>query len=254
MPRFVAFAGLLVLFLLPAAAEVNPRIHKLCLEAKDYLGCVKAMKGESEDGIRTTRQIIQRGSDLSDGNQCPAQMAYRGGGNCQEVVCLDQGKWFVGKHNQLLAGKGWECLGGGIGSGGRLEWGAATARTSLTKKCPIYEPTPGFNSTCSESLITGRLVGSGLLVGATGNKFYIRHLMSGSSAEASKASVGDEVLSLNGIEWSLVLRTWPTIGSKELYALRGKDGDYQVELEVAEYMLDKSGLKLFRELSGYGPK
>jgi len=31
----------------PAFANVDPKIHKLCVEAKDYLGCVKAMNGVS---------------------------------------------------------------------------------------------------------------------------------------------------------------------------------------------------------------
>ena len=31
---------------IPAIAEVDAKTHKLCLEAKDYLGCVKAMTGE----------------------------------------------------------------------------------------------------------------------------------------------------------------------------------------------------------------
>ena len=33
---------------IPAVAEVDSKTHKLCLEAKDYLGCVKAMTGKDE--------------------------------------------------------------------------------------------------------------------------------------------------------------------------------------------------------------
>lgn len=33
----------LILFTNPAHAEVDPKVHKLCLEAKDYSGCVKSM-------------------------------------------------------------------------------------------------------------------------------------------------------------------------------------------------------------------
>ena len=33
---------------IPALAEVDAKTHKLCLEAKDYLGCVKAMTGKDE--------------------------------------------------------------------------------------------------------------------------------------------------------------------------------------------------------------
>lgn len=38
---------LLLSFALPVFAEVDPRTHKLCLEAKDYQGCVRAMTGVS---------------------------------------------------------------------------------------------------------------------------------------------------------------------------------------------------------------
>ena len=34
---------------------VDPKIHKLCVEARDYLGCVKAMKG---DPISTPKVIL----------------------------------------------------------------------------------------------------------------------------------------------------------------------------------------------------
>ena len=33
---------------IPALAEVDPKIHKLCIEAKDYSGCAKTMSGDSE--------------------------------------------------------------------------------------------------------------------------------------------------------------------------------------------------------------
>ena len=38
---------LVLLVSTPAFANVDPKIHKLCVEAKDYLGCVKAMNGVS---------------------------------------------------------------------------------------------------------------------------------------------------------------------------------------------------------------
>ena len=44
---FAATAGSL-----PAiAGAVDPEIHKLCVEAKDYAGCVKAMKGETFSSV-----------------------------------------------------------------------------------------------------------------------------------------------------------------------------------------------------------
>ena len=34
---------------LPVQAEVDPKIHKMCLQAKDYMGCVKAQTTNSTD-------------------------------------------------------------------------------------------------------------------------------------------------------------------------------------------------------------
>ena len=69
---------------IPAVAEVDAKTHKLCLEAKDYLGCVRAMRGET---MPTSRVINSQGADMAEGNQCPSMFAYIGGGNCQEVKC-----------------------------------------------------------------------------------------------------------------------------------------------------------------------
>ena len=42
--------SLVAAFGLPVQAEVDPKIHKDCIEAVDYLGCVKAMTGEGGSG------------------------------------------------------------------------------------------------------------------------------------------------------------------------------------------------------------
>lgn len=133
---------------LPAAAEVDPKAHKLCLEAKDYQGCVRAMTGASgaTEGQRT---IIQQGASLADGNECPAGWAYIGGGNCSEVKCEYNSSGFndLG-HDQRVAGKpGWGC---------KYSWwqGVGVMRlTGITRavnnpKCPPGEPPIGYNSTC----------------------------------------------------------------------------------------------------------
>ena len=39
---------------IPAPAEVDPKIHKLCIEAKDYAGCVRAQGGASKNKIDTS--------------------------------------------------------------------------------------------------------------------------------------------------------------------------------------------------------
>ena len=68
---------------IPASAEVDANTHKLCIEAKDYAGCVRAMKGDTYSS--TSRVITSQGADVAEGNQCTAGYAYIGGGNCQSV-------------------------------------------------------------------------------------------------------------------------------------------------------------------------
>jgi len=133
------------------AAQVDPKIHKLCIEAKDYAGCVRSMQG---DTTPTTRQINSQGADIAEGNECPSGWAYVGGGNCMEVKCIYPK--FLGEgergHDQRIAGKNWSC--GGVGwftwpGVLRLE---GSARASINSSCPKGEPEIGYNSTCQASL------------------------------------------------------------------------------------------------------
>ena len=64
---------------IPVVAEVDAKTHKLCLEAKDYLGCVKVMKGETSSET-VIRQVQQQGASVTEGNSCPEQHVYSGGG------------------------------------------------------------------------------------------------------------------------------------------------------------------------------
>lgn len=101
----ILLVPLLLAVSLPAFAEVDPKIHKLCIEAKDYAGCVRAMKG---DTMPSTRVINSQGADIAEGNQCPSGWAYVGGGNCQQVKCeYDKvnGLGFSEGHDQRVAGK-----------------------------------------------------------------------------------------------------------------------------------------------------
>ena len=52
---FIALAVLLAAN--PAFAEVDPKIHKLCVEAKDYAGCVRAMKGDTTPVTETRMRM-----------------------------------------------------------------------------------------------------------------------------------------------------------------------------------------------------
>ena len=133
------------------STQMDPKIHKLCLEAKDYAGCVRAMNGDTSS---TTRQINSQGADIAEGNQCPSGWAYVGGGNCMEVKCIYPKYLGQGErgHDQRIAGKNWSC--GGVGwftwpGVLRLE---GNARASINPDCPKGEPEIGYNSTCQSSL------------------------------------------------------------------------------------------------------
>ena len=100
----------IVIGAIPVVAEVDPKIHKLCIEAKDYAGCVRAMKGDTT--TTTIREIRSQGADIAEGNQCPAGFAYVGGGNCMEVKCKynPSGFGYDTGHDQRVAGKSdWKC-------------------------------------------------------------------------------------------------------------------------------------------------
>lgn len=131
---------------IPAIAEVDPEIHKLCIEAKDYAGCVRSMKG---DTMPTSRVINSQGADIAEGNSCPAGYAHRGGGTCQSVEC----PIVAGGNDPLLAGKNHKCGNAPFWSGwvGRLplRWGSATARTFNDENCPPGVPKVGWTSTCN---------------------------------------------------------------------------------------------------------
>jgi len=132
------------------SSQVDPKIHKLCLEAKDYAGCVRSMQGET---MPTTRQINSQGADIAEGNECPSGSAYVGGGNCMEVKCY-YGDWSYRSlgHDSRVAGKpGWGCPHNFWNGAGvmRLE---GNSRTSINSNCPKGEPQIGHNSTCQSSL------------------------------------------------------------------------------------------------------
>lgn len=136
----------------PTVAEVDPKIHKLCIEAKDYAGCVSAMKGETTPG--TVRTINSQGADVAEGNQCTAGYAYIGGGNCQYVQCVYPSSPLG--HDRLIAGikdnNGkdiWGCkYDPWVYGSGNLRLTGAITRTSINPECPLGEPRVGYNNTC----------------------------------------------------------------------------------------------------------
>ena len=134
------------------AGDVDPSIHKLCVEAKDYAGCVRSMKGDT-----SIRVINSQGADVAEGNQCPAGSAYMGGGNCQQVQCeyTTAGAIRALGHDQLIAGKKdkngkdvWGCPFKMFLGRGRMRLSGAVLRTTNTPNCPMGQPKLGFNNTC----------------------------------------------------------------------------------------------------------
>lgn len=128
-----------VLLTSPALAQVDPKIHSLCIDAKDYAGCVKV---QTSGGSPDSRVITQQGAPIVEGNSCPEGMAYIGGGTCQQVECGNNGGY---GHNPLLGGKDWSCRGGN-----ELMLGGSTARAYFDPKCPSITLIPGWKNTCNQ--------------------------------------------------------------------------------------------------------
>ena len=63
LPIFLSFA-------LESHASVDPEIHKMCIEAKDYLGCVKAMKDDS-NATQEKNITVDLDKVRNTGNMCP---------------------------------------------------------------------------------------------------------------------------------------------------------------------------------------
>ena len=128
----------------PLLAEVDQKIHKLCIEAKDYAGCVKAMTTSSEEKTPSLR-LIEGERELT-GNSCPADFAYSGAGYCTKVICT----WEMGGHAQDLGGKTWSCS-GGILQKPSLRWGNETVKATSDPSCPPNPPARGWQSSCEEA-------------------------------------------------------------------------------------------------------
>ena len=136
----------------PAQAGVDPEVHKMCLQAKDYLGCVKA---QTDQGIESNMSI-DLNNIMNTGNVCPKGWGYIGGGYCQMVWCTD-----AFAHDPRLRGKAWVCRGrrgsiqGHKSTGlfdNSLKFIGNSARATTDKKCPLIEPEIGRNNSCQNGL------------------------------------------------------------------------------------------------------
>ena len=140
LPLFAALA-------LPTAvnAEVDPKVHKMCLAATDYIGCVKAQSGQSMQ----PRMTIDQGVSLVEGNACPENYAYVGGGTCKEVKCRGSGLFLTigGRTDPMLKDKNWKCP----YTLPRIMFTDSTTRAFNDPSCPKGEPGKGWTSTCTQA-------------------------------------------------------------------------------------------------------
>ena len=139
--RASGFALLLLLAgVLPAEADTDPELHKRCMDARDYAGCI---------------EIQQRhGSALL--NACPAGHAYSGAGYCTRVICQSPSGGVLTRmilssdgHDPDLAGKANRCPRTGlISRTGSLRWGTDTVPASHDPACPNESLEVGWQNTC----------------------------------------------------------------------------------------------------------
>jgi hypothetical protein len=129
----------------PVMAQVDPKIHKLCLEAKDYAGCVRAMTAtpDSQQSPSTVR-VVEGERELT-GNSCPEDMAYAGAGWCSDVICISRSSG----HSPGLGGKRWACpkL---FGMGYAMSWGNSKVKATNDPSCPENPPEIGWRSSCEQ--------------------------------------------------------------------------------------------------------
>ena len=141
------FAPLLIIFAAGCSSNksaVDNQAHKMCLEAKDYMGCIKAFSPQSLNSNK-----------FSKGNKCPEGAAYLGNGTCAVVACEYDPAWWGsdGPSDPLLVGKStWNCPFSLWGGPGSMKAGTKVPVT-YSAKCPKGEPALGWNSTCEAPYI-----------------------------------------------------------------------------------------------------
>ncbi len=145
MRRFLVAAAALLLCA-PAQSQVDLRVHKLCVEAKDYSGCVKSMTGTDSkmDDPASTIRIIEGERELT-GNSCPEGFAYSGSGWCSDIECISRSSG----HSPGLGGKRWACpkL---FGMGYAMTWGKTKLKATYDPSCPKNPPEIGWKSSCEQ--------------------------------------------------------------------------------------------------------
>ncbi|MEN9862006.1 MAG: hypothetical protein RLZZ515_2488 [Cyanobacteriota bacterium] len=73
-------SALLMATAVQAQAEIDPKLHQLCVDARDYTGCIQS--NQDGEGSANTLSL----------NPCPAVHAYSGAGYCTQVILSWQAK------------------------------------------------------------------------------------------------------------------------------------------------------------------
>ena len=199
--------GLMLGSAVVAQGQVPAEIHKACIEARDYNGCVQAMLGtgpiSGDPYHRTVDQTNRPGLLAEMGNQCPAGYAYAGGGRCRQVVCRPMG--IFGKNESQLAGKGHSCKGKNreydLGGRGSLRWGDNYTNASINPSCPLIEMHMGDPNTCYSARKTGMLVTTGILVNDNRNAqgyYEVKKCVGTCIENGLDIQPGDLLISRNG--------------------------------------------------------
>ena len=132
----------------PAFAASEPEFHDLCLEAKDYAGCVRAMTTDvTAPQVQIIDQTNRLGVRQEMGNACPSGMAYAGNGSCRNIVCYRGG--IFGSNAEGLGGKGHKCPRYGF-TRLTMAWGNSYMPAVNNPNCPQREPSIGSLSSCHD--------------------------------------------------------------------------------------------------------
>ena len=129
---------------IPAFATIDPELHQLCVDARDYSGCIKMHQQGAES--QTTLSL----------NACPAGHAYSGAGYCTRVICDSPRGGVLTRmilssdgNDPELAGKGNKCPRTGLFSrNGSLRWGTDTVAVAHDPSCPNVPLQVGWQNAC----------------------------------------------------------------------------------------------------------
>ena len=151
--------SLLVAIAIPNSvnAELDPEVHKLCLQATDYVGCLKA---QTKNKKITAGEISESGESLIV-NSCPEGNAYVGNGLCRKVECEYPMNYFkLSKgHDLIVAGKSdWSCKDKFIRGVGLLTLGSEFTKATVNDLCPNSEPEIGWKSSCEKKISNPTLI------------------------------------------------------------------------------------------------